>query len=119
MSSNKRALAAYRHGLRATRVAFDGDLPVLLAARAKMRQGMVHPPNPDLPVDKQISHLEEVAKFLRKNLVQGKKSETEEKYHLNIHKDTELGDNESIQKTKQTLAAQGGGCCGGGKDLYK
>lgn len=119
MSSNLRALNAYRHGLRATKVAFNGDTRMLLAARQKMREGMINPPKPELPVDEQIQHLEEVARFLRQNLVQGKKSGSGERYALNIHKDTELGDNESIKETKKTLAAQGGGCCGGGKDLYK
>lgn len=119
MSTNARALTAYRNGLRATRVVFKGDNRMLLAARQRMRDGMINPPNAELPVEKQIEHLEDVARFLRQNLVQGTKTGTEEKYHLNIHKDTELGDNESIKKTKQTLASQGGGCCGGGKNLYK
>lgn len=119
MSSYLKALNAYRHGLRATRVAFNGDSRMLLAARHKMRDGMINPPNPELPVDKQVEHLEEVARFLRQNLVQGKKSGSEQRYALNIHKDTELGDNETIKITKQTLASQGGGCCGGGKNLYK
>lgn len=119
MSSSLRALNAYRNGLRATRVVFKGDSRMLLAARQKMKDGMLNPPNPELPVDKQIQLLEDVAKFLRQNLVQGTKTGAEEKYHLNIHQETELGDNETIKKTKQTLAAQGGGCCGGGKNLYK
>lgn len=119
MSSSLRALNAYRHGLRASKVAFNGDSRMLLAARQKMRDGMVNPPNPELPVDKQIQHLEEVANFLRQNLVQGKKTGSEQRYALNIHRDTELGDNETINETKKTLAAQGGGCCGGGKNLYK
>ncbi|QLQ79854.1 hypothetical protein HG537_0C05030 [Torulaspora globosa] len=119
MSSNLRALNAYRNGLRATRVVFQGDTRMLLAARQKMRDGMINPPNPELPIDKQIEHLEEVARFLRQNLVQGTKTGPEEKYHLNIHRETELGDNESIKEAKQTLASQAGGCCGGGKNLYK
>lgn len=92
---------------------------MLLAARAQMRQGIINPPNPDLSIDDQIKHLEEVSRFLRQNLVQGKKVDSGEKYHLNIHKETELGDNESLKKTKKTLASQGGGCCGGGEGLYK
>lgn len=92
---------------------------MLLAARAQMREGMIQPPNPKASIDEQISHLEDVAKFLRQNLVQGKKVGEGERYHLNIHEDTELGDNETIKTTKKTLASQGGGCCGGGQGLYK
>lgn len=112
-----RALAAYRNGLRATRVAFGEDLRMLVAARQQMREGMINPPNQELNADEQIQHLNEVARFLRENIVQGKQVQ-EDKYHLNIHKDTELGDNETIKTAKKTLAAQGGGCCGGGSGLY-
>ncbi|BAO42579.1 protein FMP36 [Kluyveromyces marxianus] len=113
-----RALAAYRNGLRAARVAFGGDTRMLVAARQKMREGMINPPNPELSPDEQIKHMNDVAQFLRQNIVQGKKAEGD-KYHLNIHKDTELGDNETIKTAKKTLVAQGGGCCGGGSGLYK
>lgn len=118
MSTTLRALNAYRNGLRATRVAFGRDLPMLSAARAKMREGMLNPPNPELSPEQQIQHLNDVSTFLKRNIVQGQKV-NQGRYHLNIHKDTELGDNESIKTTKKTLAARGGGCCGGGKDLYK
>ncbi|CEP61266.1 Mzm1p LALA0_S02e10528g [Lachancea lanzarotensis] len=117
MSTRMAALAAYRNGLRATRVAFSQDTRVLLAARTQMRDGMVHPPNPELSPEQQISHLNDVAEFLRRNIVQGKKTEGD-KYALNIHKDTELGDNETVKQAKATLAAKGGGCCGGGEKLY-
>ena len=100
MSTRTKALNAYRHGLRATRIAFRNDAEVLLAARAKMRSGMLCHPDPKLTTEDQIQHLEDVAVFLRRNLVQGKKvdgsSTKEPRYHLNIHKDTELGDNETI-----------------------
>ncbi|CAB4253594.1 similar to Saccharomyces cerevisiae YDR493W MZM1 Mitochondrial matrix protein with a role in maintaining the labile mitochondrial zinc pool [Maudiozyma barnettii] len=125
MSTNltRQALTAYRHGLRATRVAFNEDTRLLLAARQKMRQGMLAPENPDIPIEKQIKLMEDVAQFLRKNIVQGKRVETtssNEKptYHLNLHKDTELGDNDEIKNIskRNTLtsgATSGGGCCGG------
>lgn len=119
MSLRQNALNAFRNGLRATRIAFDGDTRMLLASRAKMREGMENPPNPELSKEEQIKLLEDVAIFLKRNIVQGKKEGDEEKYHLNIHSETELGDNESIKKTKSTLVSQGGGCCGGGKGLYK
>jgi complex III assembly factor LYRM7 len=37
---------------------------------------------------------------------------------LNIHKETELGDNDDLKKKKSTLSAgntTGGGCCGNGQ----
>ncbi|EDO17958.1 hypothetical protein Kpol_1054p3 [Vanderwaltozyma polyspora DSM 70294] len=120
MSTSQRALGAYRHGLRAARIAFQGDTTMLNAARLKMRQGM-EKPNPELSKDQQISLMEDVALFLRRNLVQGKKikestttSDGKDVYRLNIHKDTELGDNDTVKNAKTTLKANGGvGCCGG------
>ncbi|SCU94165.1 LAME_0F06392g1_1 [Lachancea meyersii CBS 8951] len=118
MSTRNSALAAYRNGLRATRVAFSQDTRVLLAARSQMRNGMINPSNPELSPQEQINHLNEVAQFLRRNIVQGKRLEGD-KYALNIHDETELGDNESVKKAKATLVAKGGGCCGGGQKLYE
>ncbi|CAR22195.1 Mitochondrial zinc maintenance protein 1, mitochondrial [Lachancea thermotolerans] len=118
MSTSSMALAAYRNGLRATKVAFGQDLRMLQAARSKMREGMANPPNPELAPEQQIQHLNEVSQFLRRNIVQGKRGEGD-KYTLNIHKETELGDNETIKTTKKTLVSRGGGCCGGGQGLYK
>lgn len=121
------ALNAYRHGLRAARIAFSQDTRLLLAARQKMREGMRNPENPDLPMEKQIKLMEDVALFLRRNLVQGelvdKAAEGKKPtYHLNLHKDSELGDNEEIKKgvKRNTLVsgtgggASSGGCCGSG-----
>lgn len=101
----KAALTAYRHALRASRVAFNNDLRTLTAARLKMRQGMINPPNPDMSPKEQVQFMEDVAKILRQNVVQGTKlpqtKDGKDVYQLNIHPDTELGDNESIkQKTK-------------------
>ncbi|KAH3900944.1 Mzm1p SCDLUD_002405 [Saccharomycodes ludwigii] len=124
----RQALNAYRNGLRATRIAFGPDKMLLVASRKKMKEGMLNPPKDlNIPkpvtVEKQIKHLNDVALFLRRNIVQGVKKDKDTsgkvRYHLNIHKETELGDNESIKKTKRALAAEGGGCCGGGKNLYK
>lgn len=122
-STARRALIAYRHGLRAARIAFDQDTRMLLAARQQMRDGMIHPPNPEVPVTEQIKLMEDVALFLRKNVVQGKRVESRDPaedptYHLNIHKDTELGDNDDVKQPsrRNTLTSgtvTGGGCCGG------
>ena len=93
---------------------------MLTAARVQMRNGMIDPPNPELSKEDQIKHLEDIALFLRRNVVQGVKTPQDEaRYHLNIHKDTELGDNEDTKIPKRNTLTGGktspvGGCCGGG-----
>lgn len=108
------------HCLEYERNAFDinkhkGDLPVLLAARKEIRSNFEA--SRDLtPEEKEtkIQHANEVAKVLRMNVVQGKLDEKKsDTYDLRIHKDIELGDNESINQKKQQQAASGssGKCC--------
>ncbi|KAG0672453.1 Mitochondrial zinc maintenance protein 1, mitochondrial [Maudiozyma exigua] len=122
----KQALTAYRHGLRAARIAFNQDTRLLLAARQKMKQGMKKPEQADLPVEQQIKLMEDVALFLRRNIVQGEKVDstssdsTKPIYHLNLHKDSELGDNEDIKNiskrnTLSSGSSNSGGCCGGSR----
>lgn len=127
-SMTTQALNAYRHGLRAARIAFGQDTRLLLAARQKMREGMRSPENPELPIEKQVQLMEDVALFLRRNIVQGERTGTtrdgeKPTYHLNLHKDSELGDNDEIKQgvKRNTLVPGGsaavggaGGCCGGG-----
>lgn len=116
MSSSQRALSAYRNGLRASRIAFNKDTRMLLAARSQIREGMSNP-NSELSKDEQIVQLNDISQFLRKNVVQGqnvgKGEDGRDVFKLNIHNETELGDNKSIKYTKATLKATGGGCCGG------
>ena len=69
---------------------------MLLAARRQMREGMRNPPDPSIPFDDRVQLMEDVAVFLRRNIVQGVRVDGEggkPVYHLNIHKETELGDN--------------------------
>lgn len=122
MSANLRALNAYRAALRSTRIAFTADETALNAARSKIRQEMISETsesNPKLDINGRIELLEQVNAFLKRNVVQGiKKQENESRYVLNIHEETELGDNDDIKKKKSTLnagASTGGGCCGGGE----
>ncbi|KAG7809346.1 hypothetical protein KL921_003343 [Ogataea angusta] len=124
MSLAKQALNAYRGALRATSVAFNSDVAMLQAARAQIKAKMVLEVDPDMPdksVEDRIKHLNDVSMFLRRNIVQGRKEEDEEnKYFLNIHEDTELGDNDDIKKKKGSRNPFGGGmasggCCGGGE----
>ncbi|GME76243.1 unnamed protein product [Ambrosiozyma monospora] len=138
----KQALASYRNALRATRIAFTTDTTTLNAARLRIKTEMKliqSKENPDMTIQERIQLLDQVSVFLRKNIVQGIKenkeqesaadAETEKKeekptYFLNIHKDTELGDNDSIKKSKgkknsltgkvDSAFPAGSGCCGGG-----
>lgn len=123
MATSQRALNAYRAALRSTRIAFGNDITTLNAARNQIKQEMkseVSATNPKLDIPARIELLEQVSVFLKRNVVQGvKRKDVEEtKYTLNIHQDTELGDNEDIKVKKSTLtagAASGGGCCGNGQ----
>ncbi|KAG9245916.1 mitochondrial zinc maintenance protein 1, mitochondrial [Calycina marina] len=95
------ALTAYRMLLRSTRLAFAGDAPMLLAARAEA--GNMFRQNSSLPSQspetiKAIKHAEEVAAILKANVVQGKQIRgDEERYKLRIHEHTERGDNDTIK----------------------
>ncbi|CAK7913318.1 mitochondrial zinc maintenance protein 1, mitochondrial [[Candida] anglica] len=102
------ALSAYRTALRATRVAFKNDAEVLLASRAKIKQGFFE----DLEqgsqtVQEKIDNLNSVSKFLVQNIVQGEKKE-DGQYFLNIHDKTELGDNETIKQKKADMGSLAG-----------
>ncbi|KAF9740333.1 Mitochondrial zinc maintenance protein 1, mitochondrial [Paraphaeosphaeria minitans] len=111
--SHEMAIAAYRNLLRSTRIAFRGDTRILSAARLEVRKNFEN--NRSLATgseeySKQITHAEEVAKFLRENVVQGEAMDTEGSYKLNIHEHTERGNNEDIKKGKGNTLA-GTKCC--------
>ncbi|KAJ4378114.1 Mitochondrial zinc maintenance protein 1, mitochondrial [Neocucurbitaria cava] len=85
------ALVAYRNLLRSARIAFQGseedsqkahnatgDMPTLFAARAEARKNFEQNRNLSAgseELSKSITHAEEVAKFLRENVVQGQATE--------------------------------------------
>ncbi|KAF4306325.1 Mitochondrial zinc maintenance protein 1, mitochondrial [Botryosphaeria dothidea] len=107
------ALAAYRNILRATRLAFQGDLAILSAARAKARDDFdasrnLQPNSED--AQKQVAHANEVAKILKENVVQGQAND-DGRYKLRIHEHTERGDNETIKQTKGNNSLAGVKCC--------
>ncbi|MCJ1242508.1 Mitochondrial zinc maintenance protein 1, mitochondrial [Varicellaria rhodocarpa] len=113
------ALRAYRHILRATRIAFKGDQRLLPSARAQARSSFAENrsllPSSQEAID-QIAHAEEVAKILRQNVVQGQQVESEQKadkYRLRIHEEIERGDNETIKMASKSINSLGGECCGG------
>lgn len=77
------ATAAYRHLLRATRTAFQGDDRILRAARAQARASFranaaLAPSDP--AVAPAIQHAEAVAHALRTNVVQGRRTGDDETY---------------------------------------
>jgi complex III assembly factor LYRM7 len=68
------ALNAYRHLLRATRIAFEGDHHLLHAARTQARAGFDKQTwldSSSKDVTDAIAHAEGVAQILRHNIVQG------------------------------------------------
>jgi len=92
------SLAAYRHLLRSTKLAFAGDARLLHAARIQVRDGFrrnssLHPEDPAYAAA--IDHAEGVATLLRQNIVQGVPV-GEDKYKLRIHAETERGDNDTV-----------------------
>ncbi|KAF9775693.1 Mitochondrial zinc maintenance protein 1, mitochondrial [Fusarium sp. DS 682] len=119
--------------MRAARIAFQGDAPILSAAQLQIRNEFRQKASIDASdAPAAIQHAEEVAKVLRQNVVQGQRveegkdtfsklepvyrgrgQELIESTELRIHDDIERGDNESI-KTAGKGTVQGG-CCGGGK----
>ena len=79
-------LSAYRNALRATKVAFRQDLPILQAARVQLKQGIRDNSNLQAQpeIEEAVQKLNEVAKFLIQNIVQGEKQQ-DGKYFLNFH----------------------------------
>ncbi|EPE05591.1 mitochondrial zinc maintenance protein [Ophiostoma piceae UAMH 11346] len=103
------AIAAYRNLFRASKIAFE----VLSAAREKIRSSfreMKGIDAADPSVQPAIQHAEEVASFLRQNVVQGKRDESGT-YKLRIHEETERGDNDTVKVAGQTITIDGKKCC--------
>ncbi|KAH8178848.1 hypothetical protein LIA77_00367 [Sarocladium implicatum] len=111
------ALPAYRHLMRAARIAFGGDQPTLAAAQIQIRNEFRQKaslPLDDPSIPDAVEHAEAVARVLRENVVQGRAQEGKEHmYKLNIHEHTERGDNDSILTAGSGGSALEGGCCGG------
>ncbi|KAK4649076.1 Mitochondrial zinc maintenance protein 1, mitochondrial [Podospora pseudocomata] len=93
------AIQSYRNLLRAARIAFEGDTRMLTGARESIRNAFrdkaTLPPS-DPSIEPALKHADEVAAFLKANVVQGIKQE-DNTYKLRIHEHTERGDNESIK----------------------
>ncbi|KAK3336368.1 hypothetical protein B0T19DRAFT_36987 [Cercophora scortea] len=68
------ALQAYRHLMRAAEIAFKGDFRMLDAARSQIRHGFQEKAAlASSEVQPAIQQAEEIATFLKANLVQGRK----------------------------------------------
>ncbi|KAE8349562.1 mitochondrial zinc maintenance protein 1, mitochondrial [Aspergillus coremiiformis] len=93
------ARSAYRHLIRATRIAFHEDTRVLLAARQEARRKFDEHKRVGIDTPMQINHAVEVANILKHNIVQGVREDGNEaaKWELRIHDDIERGDNDSIK----------------------
>ncbi|KFH42539.1 Mitochondrial zinc maintenance protein-like protein [Hapsidospora chrysogenum ATCC 11550] len=107
------SLTAYRHLLRAARIAFQGDAPILSAAQSQIRNEFRQRStlSDTESVQAAVQHAEEVARVLRENVVQGRRTDGDEhSYKLNIHEYTERGDNDSIKKAGKGKTT-GSGCC--------
>lgn len=110
------ALVAYRSVLRAARVTFHGDLRMYTAAKVEVRNRFdssrnLDPGHPE--TQDRLKEALEVARILRQNVIQGEAKDGAQHYQLNIHSETERGDNETL-KQKTTMPMGVGGCCGGG-----
>ncbi|KAK0737404.1 mitochondrial zinc maintenance protein 1, mitochondrial [Apiosordaria backusii] len=106
------AVQSYRNLLRAARIAFEGDIRMLTGARDAIRRGFRDKatlPASDPSIEPALKHAEEVASFLKANVVQGiKEGDT---YKLRIHEHTERGDNESIKFASKSPRVGGFKCC--------
>ncbi|KFA61801.1 hypothetical protein S40285_05608 [Stachybotrys chlorohalonatus IBT 40285] len=106
------ATAAYRDLWRAARIAFQGDARMLSGAHSQIRQSFRSTADlgPSGSVQA-IEHARDVAKFLRENVVQGKRVDgAQDTFKLRIHEHTERGDNESIKMAGSGTTAGGCGC---------
>ncbi|KAK4199834.1 hypothetical protein QBC40DRAFT_281198 [Triangularia verruculosa] len=105
-------IQSYRNLLRAARIAFEGDTRMLNGARTAIRRGFRDNstlPASDPSIEPALKKAEEIASFLKANLVQGiKKGDT---YKLRIHDHTERGDNESIKFANKNPRVGGVKCC--------
>ncbi|KAF1348723.1 hypothetical protein BDV97DRAFT_191186 [Delphinella strobiligena] len=99
-------LSTYRNLLRATRVAFNGDNYMLIESRKWARKNFDdnRKASPgSIEAEQGIAHATATAQILRENVVQGQReSEQSHHYKLNIHEETERGDDTEFKKFKSS-----------------
>lgn len=109
-----KAINVYRNLVRAAKLAFKNDAAALNASRDKLRQEYAVPVRDRADFLKRVQYGKDVAHILRCNVVQGIRND-KGNYKLDIHKETELGDNDSRFNGKIVDKGESTGCCGGGK----
>ncbi|ORZ05587.1 hypothetical protein BCR42DRAFT_427930 [Absidia repens] len=121
--SKQAAITAYRQLLKTQRQVFGNDLRAIQAAQKETHARFMQfkdETNTDI-LDEKLALANQVATLLKQNVVQGE-SKDGERFKLNITKDTELGDNDSIKNSKNihrkgkkrsSKAGAASACCGG------
>ncbi|KAG8895126.1 hypothetical protein FRB99_000745, partial [Tulasnella sp. 403] len=96
------ARSSYRQLWRASSATFAGDDRVLQAFRQKCRNEFIKGRNikDERQYQERITLAQEVAKFLRTNVVQAQQEQESDKWVIRMTEDTELGDNMSIKNPK-------------------
>ncbi|KAI9136978.1 mitochondrial complex I protein Fmp36 [Paraphysoderma sedebokerense] len=99
-SLRPQALSMYRRLLKIQRTTFQGDIPVIRAARDETRKRFSEVKNETDPakIEKNLKIAQQVANILERNIVQGvKKSENDQLYRLNLSPRHEINDNDTIK----------------------
>ncbi|KAG5519195.1 hypothetical protein PMAC_002283 [Pneumocystis sp. 'macacae'] len=84
-------LSSYRGLLRATKITFKDDFPLLKASRKRIRDAFQNDKEKNLNEDeirKKIVYANDIARTLKRNVVQGRLNQAG-CYSLRIHHDTE------------------------------
>lgn len=105
----KRFFDAYKSALKSMNFTFQRDAQALANSKQLLKISCVNPLEikktlfKDIPNDTegQVKHLEEMSKILRTNVAQAVKKD-KYSYKLTMHKEIELGDNETIKEDNKT-----------------
>ena len=103
----KRFYDAYKSTIKSMNFTFQNDSKALLNSKQLLKNTCLNPLEmrqslfKHIPEDTegQIKHLEDMSKILRTNVAQAVQKD-KYKYELKMHKDIELGDNETIKEDK-------------------
>ncbi|KAI9473429.1 MAG: hypothetical protein EXX96DRAFT_577910 [Benjaminiella poitrasii] len=118
--SKQAAIQAYRSLLRTQKQVFGADIRAIDAARKETYNRFIQfkdETNTDI-LEEKLQLASQVETLLRRNVVQSVAEGNTDVFKLRITKDTELGDNDSIKKSKninrnKRSKQQSVGCCGG------
>lgn len=111
------ATSAYRNLWRSANVAFRGDTRMLTAARTSIRTGFQtnrHLEPTSAEIAPALQHANEVALFLRQNVVQGKKLDgDEDRYSAFFPRPPRRRPSTGVPGFLEILCADSGGCSTG------